>query len=812
MKKTILALLVAFSAPLVAAPLHNDNIQALGPVDAGLLQDGPHQDAIYHNLQTRLANDKASKVKLFGKAYNWQTLSQFTPDEKALSLYKTQLSVDRYTQGELVVTGLEKPSLYLNGEKLAKGDKGFTLTMTTGEHSLFVLASGSKTDEALAFDFVGKTDSDQVSQTQGNKRLSAKQLFDAEVVSGLSLSDNGDYALVSYKSFNDDKGDSPDSRTELVKLDGMQVVQRWDGRPSGAVFSPDNQHLLFSKDNKLQLLNLKNQQKTTLTAELKDASGFTFVGNSQVVFSWNKEGKDDGKLVKHFQALEDRWSGWRDNSQLYVLDIASGMIRQLTKDSASSHLLDSDVKRGTLLFSRSVVDYSQPPHGKTALFELELTSGTERKIGEYLAFNDAKYAKNGLYVIGGPNFAGGVGLNLSAGLVANDYDGQLYHMDYQGEQIKALSKDFDPAISSMQVQDNDDLLLSVSKADRSPLFLFDVSKGKYQELSEQLDVVRYWAATPDDKAELLYAGTTASSPQALFKQRVGRKAEKLWDSMGSYADTRIPQLEEFNFVNAEGVTIEGRVYLPHDLDKAAKYPALVYYYGGTAPVSRAFTGRYTFNHWAANGYVVYVLQPTGTYGFGQDFSAKHVNAWGDYTAKDIIDGTKAFLAAHPFVDADKVGHLGASYGGFMTMYLATQTDMFAASISHAGISNLTSYWGQGWWGAMYSGVASRGSFPWNNTDLYSQHSPVFHADKVSNPMLLIHGDADTNVPPGESQNMYTALKLLGKDVDLVEYKGDNHHILAREKTFHWWATMLAYFDKHLKGQPQWWDSLYPATE
>jgi acylaminoacyl-peptidase len=175
-----------------------------------------------------------------------------------------------------------------------------------------------------------------------------------------------------------------------------------------------------------------------------------------------------------------------------------------------------------------------------------------------------------------------------------------------------------------------------------------------------------------------------------------------------------------------------------------------------------------------------------------------------------MQGTGEFLKAYPYVDAKKVGNLGASYGGFMTMLLTTKTDMFSASISHAGISNITSYWGQGWWGYLYSGEASKGSFPWNNAKLYSQHSPVFNADKVTTPLLLIHGNADTNVPPGESHNMYTALKLLGQDVELVEYHNTNHQVFARDKRFHWWDTMMAYFDKNLKDQPQWWDHLYPS--
>ncbi|MBN7825348.1 S9 family peptidase [Bowmanella dokdonensis] len=801
--------MAALVMPAWAASLDPARIEMLGPIPLGETKAGPHQDAIVRNIQTALAELDSDKLTVFGQSYSWRPLEPVQADAAGLILSRMELGVDGFTTGHLSVTGLDKVQLFVDGQKQEKEDKGFKLALPTGDYQLLVVAEEVVAGQSPGFEFTGAEASDQVTLQQGKRRLSARQLFDSPVVSNLQVSPKGAYALVSYRRFTPEQEDTAVSRTELVRVKDMQVQQVWDSAPANALFSPDEQHLLFSQHDKLQAMNLKDLSVRVISGELKDASGFRFVNSDSLVFAWNQEGKDDGELVKRYQALEDRWSGWRDNSQLYQLDLDSGFIRQLTDDKASSSLLDVNEDKGTLLIGRSLVDYSSPPHGLSGLYELDLASLTEREIGQYRALNDARYAKSGLYVLGGPNFAGGAGLNVSEGLTANDYDGQLYHMALDGSNVKALSKSYDPAISAMQVLDNDDLLLKVGKADRVPLVWYDASEQKYKELTPQLDVVKHWAASEGDQPQILYAGTTTSIPQALYRQKLGRKAEKVWDSANYYADTRIPELEEFDFVNARGQNIDGRVYLPHNLDKNRKYPAIIYYYGGTAPVTRGFTGRYPFNLWAAHGYVVYVLQPTGTTGYGQDMSARHVNAWGDDTTEDVIAGTQAFLKAHPYVDADKLGHIGASYGGFMTMWLATQTDIFAASISHAGISNITSYWGQGWWGFGYSGVASRGSFPWNNADLYSQHSPLFHADKISNPMLLIHGDADTNVPPGESQNMYTALKLLGKDVELVEYKGDNHHILTRDKTFHWWSTILAYFDKHLKDEPQWWQHLYP---
>ena len=98
---------------------------------------------------------------------------------------------------------------------------------------------------------------------------------------------------------------------------------------------------------------------------------------------------------------------------------------------------------------------------------------------------------------------------------------------------------------------------------------------------------------------------------------------------------------------------------------------LVYYYGGTTPTTRGISNPYCAQLFASRDYVVYVIQPSGTIGFGQEFSARHVNAWGKRTADDIIEGTKQFCKEHPFVDEKRIGCLGASYGGFMTPPTAT---------------------------------------------------------------------------------------------------------------------------------------------
>jgi dipeptidyl aminopeptidase/acylaminoacyl peptidase len=283
----------------------------------------------------------------------------------------------------------------------------------------------------------------------------------------------------------------------------------------------------------------------------------------------------------------------------------------------------------------------------------------------------------------------------------------------------------------------------------------------------------------------------------------------IFNGAEALGDAEIGTCQDWNFINSKGDKVYGRLYLPKDFDSSKKYPMIVYYYGGCSPVSRYFESPYAPQYWNSLGYVAYILEPSGATGFGQEWASRHVNTAGQGPAEDIIEGTKKICAEHPFINKDKIGCMGASYGGFMTQYLQTQTDIFAAAVSHAGIANHTSYWGEGYWGYNYSEVSMANSYPWSHRQLYVNQSPLFNADKIHTPLLLLHGNADTNVPLIESLQMFTALKLLGREVSLVEVEGENHHILDYNKKEKWLATQMAWFQKWLKDDPTWWDALYP---
>ncbi|MGY6555513.1 MAG: prolyl oligopeptidase family serine peptidase [Wenzhouxiangella sp.] len=753
--------------------------------------------------------------EIFGQSQTWSERALADGAvQPGLSVWTVTLETDRFVRGKLEVAGLRDVEVWREGAPLARTDGAVALHLPAGSTRLWILHGGSEGDEPPVLNWVGRAAHDQLSvHLRPEQRVSARRLTNAETVTGLGLSPDGRYLALSFASRNDE-ADLDLRRTEIRELGSGRIVRQWTGTPPRALaWSPDSAKLAVQEGEQLWLHDMETGAARLLARHEHIGSWRWHPAGGSILFGWTDPYQPDNAKRRRFRSLEDRWANFRDNSQLFELDVTSGLIRPLTARETSLSLHDVHPDGDRVLVSERLIDYREPPHALFRLFEIDLDSLEEREVGQYRLFNGALFADEGYWLLAGPGLAQGDGATTDERLIPNEYDTQLYALSADGQRARSVSRDFDPAFGSMHRLPDGDLLLSATRGEQVVLVRFERRSGAFREVATGLEVMEQFVASEGRRPVVVVRGTDADAPQRVHRIELARnRPEVLIDTRESeYADVVFGAVRPWSFTNAGGLDIEGRYYLPPDFDADQVYPLIVYYYGGTTPVNRQFTGRYPFHLWAAKGYVVYVLQPRGTIGYGQELSALHVNAWGRYTADDIIEGTQRFVAAHGFVDGERIGNIGASYGGFMTMHLATLTDLFAAAISHAGISAITSYWGQGWWGYGYSGIASRGSFPWNNRDLYVGQSPVYHADRINTPLLLVTGDSDTNVPPGESHNMFTALKLLGREVELIEFPGEDHWIIDREQRYVWWDTMLAWFDKWLKDEPEWWHHLYPET-
>lgn len=733
------------------------------------------------------------------------------------------ISSDRWTKASVNISTNAIFELSLNGKKVKSQGKPsdkpvkIDLTLGTGIHEVSLKLISTEKTLRFAADVSAANDSAALSwSTNPGRTLTINDILEGVSISGARLSPSGKYVLIQTTEVLPGSG-KPQSSFLVYDLELNRNLFALRNNALRADWMPQSDRFYYQVDREgtsdVIMYDMKTGTESVAASGLKSPGRIVWSpAEDYFVYSRNEEAEKTGDLKRVFDN-EDRIPGTRNRSYLYIYNPGTKVSQPLTAGSRSAmlHAISPDSRR--VLFSVSRQDYSEVPFSKQTLYELEISTMRLDTIWkDKLYGGSCQYSPDGtqLLVSGGPETFGTLGVKVSEGRIPNSYDTQLYLFDLKTRKTEPLTRNFDPAAGMAHWAPDGKIYLTATERDYVNLYRLDPKRRSFTKIDVPVEVVTSAEFAETSNIAVL-RGTSISTPEKLYAIDLSTGKSSLLSDPGAdrLADVLTGRTEEWNFKNSRGTTIYGRVYYPVNYDPSKKYPLIVNFYGGTTPTDRSFGGRYPKGVWAAEGYMVYVLQPSGSSGFGQDFSALHVNGWGREAIDDIIEGTKKFLAAFPSADAANVGCIGASYGGFTTMMLQTRTDIFRTAIAHAGISDITSYWGEGYWGYSYSSGATKGSYPWNRRDIYVDNSPLFNADKFSNSILLLHGTADTNVPVGESLQFYAALKILGKDVEMVLVSGENHHILDYKKRIEWHNTIMSWFDMKLKNQPQHWNEMYP---
>lgn len=346
----------------------------------------------------------------------------------------------------------------------------------------------------------------------------------------------------------------------------------------------------------------------------------------------------------------------------------------------------------------------------------------------------------------------------------------------------------------------DTLLLTAAEGCCSYIYRVNVSTGAMTRLTPEAELASGMAVSGDRRHVAYIRETTATVTEVmLLDLTTGEPARALTDLnpwLGT--DVQLAEQRVISWQSTEGFTIEGVLTLPPDHVEGQRHPLAVHIHGGphARTVNRLQQG-HSFQVLAARGYAVFSPNFRGSSSYGHAFAVANRRDIGGGDWRDIMTGVD-YVIALSVADGDRMGIFGGSYGGYMTNWAIGQTNRFKAAVSMFGMfSLLTSWslseipgWERGYLGAHY----------WEDPEIYTQCAPSTYLKNINTPVLILHGDVDTNTHPANSLEMWQALRFMGKTVEHVHYPREGHGFVEPNHKKDEYRRVQAWFGKYLKGE------------
>jgi dipeptidyl aminopeptidase/acylaminoacyl peptidase len=324
----------------------------------------------------------------------------------------------------------------------------------------------------------------------------------------------------------------------------------------------------------------------------------------------------------------------------------------------------------------------------------------------------------------------------------------------------------------------------------------NVGNGRVERLTSGGLAVRDFDMGPD-RAVAALVGHLDRPDEVFMVER--NDLRQLTHENGEWlAGLRLAEVKNVQFPSKDGTEIEGFIYLPPGYQEGLRYPTLLRIHGG--PVSQ-FSHRFNFEAqlFATNGYVVVTVNPRGSSGYGQEFSKAIWADWGNKDYEDVMAGVD-YAIEQGYADPDRLGVGGWSYGGILTNYVITKTQRFKGAITGASEVLYVANYGHDHYQRHWEAELG---LPWENREAWERISPFNSVERIVTPTLIMGGERDWNVPILNSEQLYQALRRLGRGTQLVVYPGQPHGLRVPSYQKDRLERYLAWYDKYVKqvGKP-----------
>lgn len=667
------------------------------------------------------------------------------------------------------------------------------------------------------------------SRAAGAEPITIKDWLAVKWVSGLSLSPDGRQVALAVSRAHYDKNkkesdlwlvrSSPDAGGAAAAL---RQITSAPGTNSSPAFSPEGRRIAFIStrgggEPQLFVIQVDGGEAMQVTNLASGVSGPLLwapdgkaVAFSSLVYP---DCKDEACNARRLKAAEQRkvkarvfdellyrhWNDWRDERRSHVLlqplgaEGAAGPARDLTPgpfDAPPIALGGSP-------------DYSFSPDGKYLAF----TSNTDSLL--------ATSTNNDVFEVA---LAGGKPARLTQGR-GNDYspryspDGRLLAYlsmaragfeadrprimvrDRKSGRVVEWSRGWDGHPLSLSWAPKGERLLFTAP-DRGRLEVFEARPSGVRRISQGLSA-RDLQVSRDGRRLVVIDEAAHRAPEVVVLSADGRQRQVLtrfneWLTR----KYRLRPAEHVWFEGAAGKKIHAVLVRPPGEAGGQKLPAMLLIHGGPQGMTGDdFHPRWNLQMFASAGYLVLGVNFHGSLGFGQAFTDSISGDWGGKPLEDVLKGAE-WLAGQPYADGQRLCAAGASYGGYLVNWIATQSQRFRCLISHAGVYNLESKYGstEELW---FPEWEFRGT-PWTNRALYRKLSPHSYAEKLRTPMLVIHGQRDYRVPVEQGMQLFTALQRQKVPSRFLYFPDEDHFVQKPQNIELWWNTMRDWLARYLR--------------
>jgi dipeptidyl aminopeptidase/acylaminoacyl peptidase len=539
-----------------------------------------------------------------------------------------------------------------------------------------------------------------------------------------------------------------------------------------------------------RLTNLKNGVSTFRWSP--DGTRLVVVSRSGP--SDGKESKDRSD-VRHYKSTSYKFNdtGWFDDrrAHFWIVDVASGSVKQITEGNDwndSDPQWSPDSTRIAFVSNRTGKEYDE--NRNTDVWVIPAGGGEPVKISDH---DEAD---------GSPRWSADGKMLAFTGEVHDRDHPKIWLAPASGGNASVLAvKDLDLIPSALEWSaDGKSIFFETGVRGELQLFRADLQKQSTQQVTRGSRAVRNfdfnWTAqrmafTANDFKHLddLYIADLDGGNE----RKLTTLNNALWNQL-DFAD-----VERFTYKSADDWDVDGFLVKPLGWKANQKYPVVLSVHGGPAG-QYGVDWYHEFQVYAAKGYAVVFTNPRGSTGYGQKFERGILGEWGGKDYIDVMNGLDAALKNYPWLDADRMGVTGGSYGGFMTNWIVGHTNRFKAAVTLRSVVNFIS--DEGTRDGAYGHTPDFSGDLFEKFDLFWDRSPLKYAKNVKTPTLILHSDNDFRVPLEQGEQWFRALKHFGVTTEIVMFPRENHNLTRTGEPKHLVESLnwqLYWFDRFING-------------